>query len=325
MVKFILRRVLLGIVTFFGITVLVYLLSTLATGSPLDALLADPGMTAEEVARRAEQLGLDQPVYVQYFQWLKALLQGDLGYSYRTYQKVSTMIAERIGPSLLLTCTAIVLAYLVVIPLGILSAVKPYSARDYCCTGFAFLTAATPSFFIAMLLIFIFSVSLGVLPMGGMYDSGGAHTIGSVLRHLILPASVLALGQIGSTMRYVRGSMLEVLGEDYVRTARAKGLRERLVVVRHAFRNALIPVVTNFGLSIPFLIGGAVVTEQVFSWPGIGNLMVMSISYRDYPTIMGITVIISVAVLVGNILVDLVYGLLDPKIRNQYAESGRKG
>lgn len=158
-----------------------------------------------------------------------------------------------------------------------------------------------------------------------MYDSGGAHTIGSVLRHLILPASVLALGQIGSTMRYVRGSMLEVLGEDYVRTARAKGLRERLVVVRHAFRNALIPVVTNFGLSIPFLIGGAVVTEQVFSWPGIGNLMVMSISYRDYPTIMGITVIISVAVLVGNILVDLVYGLLDPKIRNQYAESGRKG
>lgn len=167
MVKFILRRVLLGIVTFFGITVLVYLLSTLATGSPLDALLADPGMTAEEVARRAEQLGLDQPVYVQYFQWLKALLQGDLGYSYRTYQKVSTMIAERIGPSLLLTCTAIVLAYLVAIPLGILSAVKPYSARDYCCTGFAFLTAATPSFFIAMLLIFIFSVSLGVLPMGG--------------------------------------------------------------------------------------------------------------------------------------------------------------
>ena len=239
-------------------------------------------------------------------------------------EKVSAMIGERIGPSLLLTFSAILIAYIIAIPLGILSAVRPYSIQDYSCTGFAFLTAATPNFFIGLLFILIFTVRLRILPMGGMYDSGGEHTFASVLRHLILPAFVLSLSQIGSTMRYVRGSMLEVLGEDYVRTARAKGLKERIVVVRHAFRNALIPVVTNFGLSIPFLVGGAVVTEQVFSWPGIGNLMVMSISYRDYPAIMGITVVISIAVLIGNIVVDLIYGLLDPKIRNQYAESGRK-
>ncbi len=323
MINYLAKRLFLGIITFFGITVLVYLLSTLATGSPLDALLAEPGISAEEIARRAEQLGLDKPFYVQYYHWLLSLLKGDLGYSYRTFQKVGDMIKERIGPSLLLTGTSILIAYLIAIPLGILSSIKPYSAQDYGCTGFALLTAATPGFFMAIILIYFFSVKLGILPMGGMYDSTGNKTFGMIIKHLIMPACVLALTQIGSTMRYVRGSMLEVLNEEYVRTARAKGLKEFLVVLRHAYRNAMIPTVTNFGLSIPFLIGGAVVTEQVFSWPGIGNLMVMSISYRDYPTIMGITVIISVGVLLGNIIVDLIYGILDPKIRNRYGESRR--
>lgn len=320
--KYVVRRLLLSIITFFGITIVVFMLSSLATGSPLDALMADPGMTAEEAQRRAEQLGINRPLYIQYFSWLAALLRGDMGYSFRTFQKVSTMIGERIGPSLLLTVSAIVIAYSIALPLGVLSATKPYSVRDYLSTGFAFLAAATPSFFVGILLILIFTVKLNLLPMGGMYDSGGPHSVLSLARHLILPAIVLAFQQIGSTMRYVRGSMLEVLDEDYVRTARAKGLKERAVIVAHAFRNALIPVVTNFGLSIPFLVGGAVVTEQVFSWPGLGNLMVISISYRDYPVIMGITVVISIAVLLGNIAVDLIYGLLDPRIRNQYMERG---
>lgn len=323
MEKFIIRRLFSSIVTFFGITILVYILSSMATGSPLDALMAEPGMTAEEAVRRAEQLGLNQPVYVQYWHWLCALLKGDLGYSFRTYQKVSLMIAERIGPSLLLTFTSVVIAYGIAIPIGILSATKPYSIRDYSSTGFAFLAAATPSFFVGMLFIVLFSVKLKWLPMGGMYDSGGSHGIPSLIRHLILPSAALALQQIGSTMRYVRGSMLETLGEDYVRTARAKGLKEKTVIVIHAFRNALIPVVTNFGLSIPFLIGGAVVTEQVFSWPGLGTLLVLSISFRDYPVIMGITVFISVAVLLGNIFVDFIYGFLDPRISNQRMERSK--
>lgn len=315
--KYIMRRLAMSAITFLGITILVYLLASMATGSPLDAMMAEPGMTAEEAARRAEQLGLDKPFYVQYWNWLTALLKGDMGYSFRTYRKVSEMIGERIAPSLLLTFSALILAYLIAIQLGILSATRPYSIRDYASTGFAFLAAATPSFFVGILFILIFTVKLKWLPMGGMYDSGGAHTVSALLRHLVLPASVLALQQIGSTMRYIRGSMLEVLGEDYIKTARAKGLQERIVIVIHAFRNALIPMITNLGLSIPFLIGGAVVTEQVFSWPGIGNLLVMSINFRDYPTIMGITVIISVAVLLGNIIVDLLYGLLDPRIRRE--------
>lgn len=315
--RFILRRLLQALVTFFGIMVFVFALSYLAPGTPLDALLAEPGISDAEIARRAATLGLDQPVYVQFFSWLTQLLQGNLGFSYRTYQPVATMLAERIGPTLILTGTAILISYLIAIPLGIMSALKPYSLRDYSVTGLAFLTAASPSFFLGMVGIYLFTVKLGWLPMGGMYDSGSTGSFTSLLRHLIMPAVVLALPQVGSTMRYVRSSMLEVLEEDYVRTSRAKGLTRPRVVIVHAFRNALIPVVTNLGTQLPFLIGGAVVTEQVFSWPGLGMLMVTSISYRDYPTIMGITVVISIFVLLGNLLIDLAYGLLDSRIRYQ--------
>ncbi len=313
--KFIMRRLLLSVITFFGITIFVFAISNLAPGSPLDALLAEPGMTEAEAARRAATLGLDKPVYIQYFTWLFALLKGDMGFSFRTFQKVTTMLAERIGPTLLLTGTAILISYIIAIPLGIISSLKPYSLKDYSATALAFLTAASPSFFLGMLFIFIFTVKLGWLPMGGMYDSGGTENILSMLRHLVMPAIVLALPQVGSSMRYVRSSMLEVLSEDYVRTAKAKGLLNMRVVCIHAFRNALIPVVTNFGTSLPFLIGGAVVTEQVFSWPGLGMLMVSSIGARDYPVIMGITVVVAVFVLLGNVLIDLLYGILDPRIR----------
>ncbi len=313
--KYILRRLLLSIITFFGITVFVFIIANLAPGTPLDALLAEPGMTEADALRRAAALGIDKPIYVQYFSWLKALLQGDLGFSYRTFQKVTTMVGERIGPTLLLSGTAILLSYIIAIPLGIISSLKPYSIQDYTATGLAFLTAASPSFFLGMIFIYIFTVKLGWFPMGGMYDSGMAGSLPSLLRHLMMPAVALALPQVGSTMRYVRGSMLEVLGEDYVRTAKAKGLKQQRVVWIHAFRNALIPVVTNFGTSLPFLIGGAVVTEQVFSWSGLGMLMVASIGARDYPVIMGITVVVAIFVLIGNLIVDLLYGVLDPRIR----------
>ena len=169
--------------------------------------------------------------------------------------------------------------------------------------------------FAALLLIYIFSVRLNVLPTGGMYDASGTHTWGMLFRHLLMPAVVLSIQQVGSFIRQMRGSMMEVLGEDYIRTARAKGLKEQVVLIRHGLRNALIPIVTQIGMNIPFLIGGAVITEQIFGWPGLGSLMVTSIQARDYPTIMGITVFVSLAVLIGNILVDVVYTFLDPRIR----------
>lgn len=314
MINYIIRRTALAVVTFFGITVLVYFMSTLAPGSPLDALLADPGMTKEELARRAAELGLDQPVYIQYLSWLKEFLHGNMGFSYTSYRPVTDMIIERISATLSLTVTAILLSYVVGIPLGLISALKPYSIRDYSVSTAAFVMTGVPGFFLGMILIYIFAVKLKVLPFGGMYDSSGSHSVGVVVRHLILPAMAIAIPEIGKVMRHVRSNMLEVMNEDYVRTARAKGVRESAVVIVHAFRNTLIPIVTILSGSIPFMIGGSVVVEKVFGWPGLGTLMINSITSRDYPVIMGISVVIAVVVLVTNLLVDILYAYLDPRI-----------
>lgn len=314
--KYVLKRLLVAIPTFFGITILVFIISCLAPGSPLELLLADPMATEADRAVLEHQMGLDDPIVVQYFRWLGNMLRGNLGTSYRTNLPVSQMVLERLGPTLLLTVISTVIAILIAVPLGIMSAYKPYSAWDYISSGLSFVGASTPTFFTGLILIYVFSVKLGILPMGGMYDSG-TRSILSLMKHLILPASVLAIFNIGSILRQTRGSMLEVFQEDFIRTARAKGLKERIVIIKHGLRNALIPVVTVLSTMIPFLFGGAVVAEQVFGWPGLGNLMVQSINARDYPAIMGITVVIAVAVLIGNVVVDIVYGFLDPKIREK--------
>lgn len=313
--KYILKRLLIAAVTFFGITVLVYILASMAPGSPVEMILAGTSnLTQDDVARLEAQMGLDQPVYVQYMIWLKNVLQGNLGVSYRTMRPVTEMLAERIGPTLMLTVTALVLAILIALPLGIVAAYRPYSPWDYASSVFSFIGAATPNFFAAMILVYLFSIKLGILPASGMYDAGAKESLPMLLRHMILPVITLMLQYVGIYTRHMRSSMLEVLGDDYVRTARAKGLRERAVVFVHALRNALIPLVTQVGLSLPALIGGAIITEQVFSWPGMGTLMVQSINYRDYPTIMGITVLIAGFVLIGNIVIDLFYGVLDPRV-----------
>lgn len=317
MKQYIIKRLLIAIPTFFGITILVYVLSSLAPGSPLDMLLSNPYITAEEIARKRVEYGMDKSVFVQYLSWLGQLLRGNMGYSYRTNVAVVTMILERLGPTLILTFSATIFSVLIAVPLGLMSAYKPYSPWDYLSSGLSFLGTATPNFFAGLILIYFFAVQLKLLPIGGMFDTSGQRTLPDLLVHLILPALVLSFQQVGRLIRQTRGSMLEVLSEDYVRTARAKGLQENLVLIRHALRNALIPVVTELGMMIPFLIGGAVVTEQIFGWPGLGSLMVLSISARDYPVIMGITVLVAVAVLLGNLLTDLVYSTLDPRIRNR--------
>jgi peptide/nickel transport system permease protein len=280
----------------------------------MDALLADPGMTIAEIERRKEQIGLNQPIFVQYLVWLKELLQGNLGFSYSTYRPVADMIFERMGATLLLTVSAVLLSYIIGVPLGIMSSLKPYSIRDYTSSTLAFVASGFPGFFLGMMLVFFFSIKLKWLPMGGMYGSDGTRSIFAVVRHLTLPSLSIAIPEIGKVLRHVRNTMLEVLQEDYVRTAKAKGVSPSGVVVVHAFRNSLIPVVTVFSGSIPFMFGGAVVMERVFSWPGLGTLMINSITSRDYPVIMGISVIIAIVVLLANLLADLLYGLLDPRI-----------
>lgn len=313
--RYIFKRLIIAIPTILGITLLVYLLASMTPSSPLEILFNDPYATQEQIDRMAAQMGLDQPVMIQYVRWLKQLLTGNLGHSYRTNIPVATMVMERLGPTLMLTGSAMLITLVIAIPLGMMAAYKPYTGWDYISSGISFVGTAMPNFFAALVFIYLFNVRMRWFPSSGMYDTTGAHTVGMFLHHLVLPSVVLAIQMIGSLIRQCRGSMMEVLQDDYVRTARAKGLVEKSVLSRHALRNAWIPLVSWFGMQLPFLIGGAVVTEQIFGWPGLGSLMVQSINSRDYPVIMGITVVIAMMVLVGNLIVDLLYSILDPRIR----------
>lgn len=246
MAKYIVKRMLIAILTFLGITVLVYVLASLAPGSPVEMILGSTSnLTESDVERLEAQLGLDQPVYVQYLIWLKNVLSGNLGTSYRTMRPVAGMVAERIGPTLMLTVTALIIALVIAIPLGIISAYKPYSAWDYGSSVFAFIGAATPNFFAAMILIYVFSIKAGWLPTSGMYDVQGPQNLATLVHHIILPVITLMLQYVGVYTRYMRSSMLEVLSDDYIRTARAKGLREKTVIFKHALKNSLIPLVTQ--------------------------------------------------------------------------------
>lgn len=312
--KYIEKRLLIMIPTFFGITILAFFLSSLAPGSPLDLLLANSSITKENIALLEKQYGLDQSIVMQYINWLKELFQGNLGISYRTSEPVLSMVLNRLGPTLLITVSSVVLSIIIAIPLGIMAAVKPYTLWDYISSGLSFVAASTPNFFIALLFVYLFSVKLGMFPTGGMHTSITDPNLPDLIHHMVLPVVVLVFQQIGNLLRQVRGSMLEVLQEDYIRTARAKGLIKRKIIIHHALKNSMIPVVTTIGMNLPFIIGGAVVTEQIFNWPGLGTLMIQSINARDYPCIMGITVFVAVMVLVGNLITDLIYGVLDPRI-----------
>jgi len=312
--RYVLRRLAISVPVLLGITVISYLIITLAPGDAVD-ILVDPNMSAQDKALKREALGLNDPIPLRYARWLGELLQGNLGYSFYNRQPVAVRIGERIGPTLLLTGTAIVVAYLIAIPLGVISAVLRYSVLDYCLTALGFLGVSIPSFFFGLGLIFIFALKLNLLPTGGMGPIGRPANVLDLVQHLILPVTVLALVNIGSVMRYTRASMLDVISQDYVRTARAKGLGEGVVIYGHALRNALIPVVTLAGLSLPAVLGGAIITEQIFSWPGMGRLAIESITQRDYPTLMALNLLTAVLVLLGNLLADIAYAFIDPRIR----------
>lgn len=314
MFQYIIRRLLIAIPVLLGVTIFGFFIINLAPGNPVDMQI-NPYATEADIEIKKEALGINDPVYIQYFRWLGSLVKGDFGYSFSTYEPVSKMLLERIGPTLMLMGTALIIAYLIAIPLGILSATKQYSWIDYLTTSFSFLGVSIPNFFLGLGFIYIFSISFNILPSGGMNTLGSDGGFIDTLKHLILPALVLATGICGSMVRYVRSSMLEVFGQDYLRTARAKGLKEMFVVNKHAFRNALLPIITVIGVDVSLLIGGAVVTEQIFQWPGLGQLTIQSIGSRDYPTLMAINVLAALSVLFSNLIADILYSVADPRIK----------
>lgn len=313
MLKYVLKKILLAIPVLLGITIIDFLLMNLA-GSPID-MMTGPKMTESMKAMRAASWGLDQPMWKQYIGWLGEILQGNLGYSYKTYQPVAEMISSHIAPTLLLMGTSLLLGLIIAVPAGIYSAVHRYKKRDYAMVTTSFVFSSVPSFFLALLLIYLFTVRLGWLPSSGMYTPGTGGGALDALRHLIMPVLVLGVSLAGSNIRYVRSSVLEILEMDYLRTAKAKGIGRFLTINKHALRNALLPIVTMIGMQIPMLFGGAVIIEQVFSWPGLGLITMSAIMNRDFPVIMGVCLLSAVVVLIANLLTDIAYALVDPTIK----------
>lgn len=314
--SYIIRRLLIAIPVFFGITVLVFTFVALAPGDATTAyarpeLAADPAALALVRAR----FGLDDPIPVRYVKWLANAAQGEFGYRTTTGQPIASEVFRALGASVLLTGTALILGMLVGIPLGVLSAIRQYSRIDFALTGLTFLGISFPSFLLGLGLLYLVGLKLRLVPIAGMVTLGKPFDPLDLLHHVVLPASILGFGYAALFMRYTRASMLEVMHSDYITTARSKGLPGRTVTFRHAFRNALIPIITIIGLSIPEVVGAAVVTEQVFSWPGVGLLMVQGVKDRDFFLIMGVTIVLAVVVLVVNLVTDIVYAGADPRIR----------
>lgn len=312
-----LRRLVIGIGMLVALSILVFVLLRLTPGDPIDAYI-DPStpLSPAAMADLRERLGLDRPLPLQYVGWLLQALQGNLGYSVkRLDQPVLTLVLSRIGPTVLLMGSALIMAIVAGIAAGVIGAVRRNSVTDISLSVLALAGISSPAFLSALLGLYIFAVRLGWLPSGGMLTPGEDFSIGDLLWHLILPASLLAIAQAALIMRYMRASLLEVLNQDYVRTARAKGVFEFWVIVKHALRNALLPVVTVIGSTIGLAIGGAIFVESVFNWPGMGLLLVDAVTSRDYPVIMGATLVIGACVIIVNLLTDLAYAVIDPRIK----------
>ncbi|HLN65495.1 MAG TPA: ABC transporter permease [Symbiobacteriaceae bacterium] len=314
MLKYLMKRILISLPVILGVTVISYLIISLAPGDAVD-LMVDPTMSKADIEQRREDLGLNDPIHVRYVKWLGHVVQGDLGYSYTNSQPVAQRIGERLVPTLGLSLTALVLAYLVAIPVGVISATRQYSWIDYTSSILALVGVSIPGFFLGIGLIYVFSLRLDLLPVSGMRSLGVEESMFDLAKHMILPAIVLSASTMGNVTRNARSAMLDVVRQDYIRTSRAKGVGERVTIYRHALRNALIPIITLFGLQIPGLLGGAIITEQIFSWPGMGRLSIEAISSRDYPVLMGLNLMAALLVVIGGLISDIMYSLADPRIR----------
>jgi len=307
--RYIIRRLLQSIVVVVGVSLLVFVI-LYQTGDPV-VLMASPDATREEVEELRHTLGFDRPWYIQYFDFLGNAAQGDFGTSLRQGQPVFGLIMDRVPATLRLAFAAFAISVVVSIPVGVISATKRNTIWDNLTMGFALLGQSLPVFFLGVMLIFIFAGQLQWLPSFGQGDG----SLGSTLKHLILPSVTLATFSLARNARLVRSSLLEVMGQDYIKTARSKGLVERAVVYRHGLKNALIPVVTIFGLEFGTLLSGAIITETVFAWPGVGRLIILAIQQRDFPLVVGAVMIIAMLFVLLNLVVDLLYGVIDPRVR----------
>lgn len=308
MFKYVLKRLISLIPVIIGATLIVYLILNMAQGDPARIILGEDA-TPERVAELREEMGLNDPVLIQYGRYMVNLVRGDMGISYRTGAPVADEILARLPNTIWLALVAVTICVVLALPLGTIAAIKQNSIIDGICMVLSLIGVSIPSFWLGLLLILLFSLTLGWLP------SFGADSWKSV----ILPAFALAVSSMASVARTTRASMLEVIRQDYIRTARSKGISQGQVIKRHALRNAMIPTMTSIGLQVGFLLSGAVLVETVFSWPGIGRLMITSIQQRDIPTVVGCIIIFAICFSVVNLIVDLLYGFVDPRMKSQYA------
>ena len=301
-----------------GISIIVFALVNLQPGDPFSTMM-DPNLSLEMKEQMLERLGYNDPLPVQYLKWLMRALCGDLGYSIAFKQPVVSVIGSCIGNTIILSICSLILSVVVAVPCGVLSATHSRTKVDYIVTIFAFIGLSIPAFFFGMLLIKIFSVDLGWLPISGMVTAGAAYTgwaqILDVAKHMILPMIVLGLMNTASLMRYTRSDMIEILKTDYIRTARAKGVRKKSIIYVHALKNELLPLITVMTMQIPSLLSGALLTETIFVWPGIGRLNYNAVMARDYPLIIGIVMMVAVISLLANLLADVLYAVVDKRIK----------
>jgi len=316
MSKYFVRRLVISIPALLGISLVLFTVLALAPGDPFEELATNPNVPAEVRANLRTQFGLDDPIAVRYVRWVTAMLKGDWGFSFTSRVDVSTLIMQRLPTTLFVLGTAQLLGLLMALPIGIYSAVRPYSIFDQIATTFAFIGFSLPTFFTGLLFILLFSIYLDWLPFIYRADisATGWRWMWEMARQAIMPIAVLGLFQGAAMTRFVRSAVLEVVRLDYVNTARSKGLSERVTILKHVVRNALIPVVTLVALQIPGVFTGAVITEQIFRVPGIGSLLISAILSNDTPVIMAITFVFSALVVLFNLIADLVYGWLDPRI-----------
>ena len=323
MTTYVLRRILQAIPIMLLLSVFLFGIVHLMPGGPLAQAERNPNVSPEQLAAMRQRLGLDQPLPVQYVKWLKAfVLEGDWGYSIKFRRPVADMIAERVPPTLLLFGIGFVLMLFIAVPIGIYSAIRPYSKFDNIITTFSFAGQSVPVYWLGLLLIVIFYLNLDnpfgdgpLFPAGGMYTVGREGSIPDLAWHLVLPIAAMTFTWIAWYSRFLRSSMRDTLNEDYIRTARAKGLTPRKVHFRHAFRNALLPLVTLIALDLPTLFGGAVFIETIFAWPGMGRLFWDAARGRDYPVLLAVLMIYGALTLIFNLVADIFYGFLDPRIR----------
>ena len=311
----IVRRLVVAVPLLIGISMISFATMHLAPGGPLAIYTSNPVVTTEDIENIKRVFGLDKPLHIQYSKWAYGIFTGNWGLTFHASRPVLTVILERFPATLLLMGSAMSLAMVLGVLIGILGAVRRYSIFDYLATTGAMFALSFPTFWFGLMAIFIFADKLRLLPSGGMYSLGGAVYLHDVLVHMILPTIVLALVLVAEWSRYTRSSFLEVIGQDYIRTARSKGLTGLRVLTRHAFPNAAVPLIALAGMQLPWLFGGALVTESIFGWPGMGRLFLDSLNLREYPVLMGMIMFTGIAVIIGNLLADVAIAMIDPRIR----------